>query len=78
MTKTTTLEITPTGLDEAGLIYCVATTTSSDGAEETIESSAVTFMVVGDWSSTNSEFEIMQNWKTPKNVPLGATWSVTR
>lgn len=73
MTKTTTLEITPTGLDEAGLIYCVATTTSSDGAEETIESSAVTFMVVGDWTSTNSEFEIMQNWKTPKNVPLGAT-----
>lgn len=73
MTKTTTLEITPTGLDEAGLIYCVATTTSSDGAEETIESTAVTFMVVGDWTSTNSEFEIMQNWKTPKNVPLGAT-----
>lgn len=72
-TKITTLEITPTGLDEAGLIYCVATTTSSDGSEEKIESSAVTFMVVGDWISTKSEFEIMQNWKAPKNVPLGAT-----
>lgn len=72
-TKITTLEITPTGLDEAGLIYCVATTTSSDESEEKIESSAVTFMVVGDWISTKSEFEIMQNWKAPKNVPLGAT-----
>lgn len=72
-TKTSTLEITPAGLDEAGLIYCVATTISSDGAEENIESSAVTFMVVGNWTSTDSEFDIMQNWKAPKNVPLGAT-----
>ncbi|WP_195374988.1 MULTISPECIES: hypothetical protein [Parabacteroides] len=60
------------GLDDACMVYCVATITAPDGKKDRLESNYATFMPTGDWKAKDT-YPAMQNWKIPRNAPLGST-----
>lgn len=69
----TTLTLKADGLDDACMVYCVATITAPDGKVDRLESNYATFMPVGDWVQPDKTYPYMQNWKFPQNAPLGST-----
>lgn len=69
----TTLTLKADGLDDACMVYCVATITAPDGKKDRLESNYATFMPVGDWVQPDKTYPYMQNWKFPQNAPLGST-----
>lgn len=69
----TTLTLKADGLDDACMVYCVATITAPDGKLDRLESNYATFMPVGDWVQPDKTYPYMQNWKSPQNAPLGST-----
>lgn len=71
--NTSTLTVKASGLDDACMVYCVATITAPDGRIDRLESNYATFMPVGDWTQPAGTYPVMQNWKAPLNAPLGST-----
>lgn len=68
-----TLTVNASGLDDACMVYCVASITAPDGRIDRLESNYATFMPVGDWTQPAGTYPEMQNWKAPQNAPLGST-----
>lgn len=71
--QTSSLTLKVDGLDDAGMVYCVASITAPDGKIDRLESNYATFMPVGDWTQPTGTYPDMQNWKAPLNAPLGST-----
>lgn len=61
------------GLEDACMVYCVATITAPDGRIDRLKSNYATFMPVGDWVQPEKTYPYMQNWNAPQNAPLGST-----
>lgn len=70
--NTSTLTVKASGLDDACMVYCVATITAPDGRIDRLESDFATFMPTGDWTQPAGTYPDMQNWNVPQNAPLGS------
>lgn len=70
--QTSSLTLKADGLDDACMVYCIASITALDGQIDRLESNHATFMPVGDWIQPE-KYPYMQNWKAPLNAPLGST-----
>ena len=71
--QTSSLTLKADGLEDACMVYCVASITAPDGKIDRLESNYATFMPVGDWIQPTGTYPDMQNWKAPLNAPLGST-----
>lgn len=71
--QTSSLTLKADGLEDACMVYCVASITAPDGRGDRLESNYATFMPVGDWTQAAGTYPDMQNWKAPQNAPLGST-----
>lgn len=71
--QTSSLTLKANGLDDACMVYCVASIIAPDGKTDRLESNYATFMPVGDWIQPAGTYPDMQNWKAPLNAPLGST-----